>query len=215
MVFCCCCRCCRCLSCCLGMVSMSLPATCLCCGYCECPTRDACSTWHGGYAVFVACLCCLFLLIVFVDPGARVVGDPGHDLPYLLEASCWGMASCLFWRTGIAAIDAPATIIVVVQWVLSWYSQRPHNALVVFVGKAALWHQGRLLPWPPLLRASWSSQEALASLVENDIDSADIAIGGDGVIDCRCLLQLCLVLTLTLRSRLDFDSLITIRTEYD
>ncbi len=83
------------------------------------------------------------------------------------------MASCLFQRTGVAAIDTPATIIVVARWVSLWYSRRPHNALVVFVGKAALWHWGGggLLPWPPSLRSRCLSCKALASLVENDIHS--------------------------------------------
>jgi hypothetical protein len=30
-------------------------------------------------AMAAACFCCLFLLIVFDDPGARVIGDQGLD----------------------------------------------------------------------------------------------------------------------------------------
>jgi hypothetical protein len=78
----------------------------------------------------------------------------------------------LFQRTGVAAIDAPVTIIVVGRWVLLWYLQCPHNALVVFVGMAALWHWGGWLPWPPSLRSRCLSHEALVSLVENNVDSA-------------------------------------------
>ncbi len=42
----------------------------------------------------------------------------------------------------------------------------------MFVSKAALWHQGGLSPWPPSLRLRCSPCEALASLIENNVDSA-------------------------------------------
>ena len=75
MVFCCCCHCCSRLSCCLGTVSLSLlvnsPALCV-----LWVLRLWC-VFHVSWRM--RCFCCLFLLIVFVDPNARVVGDQGHD----------------------------------------------------------------------------------------------------------------------------------------
>ena len=168
MVFC--CRCCRCLRlfCCLGTVSLSLAVNSpvLCVLWVSRVWRMFHVSWR------LRCFCCLLLLIVFVDPNARIVGDQGLDFPNLLEVSCRGMASCLFWRTGVALIDTPAMMIIVARWVLLWYSRRPPDALVMFVGEAVLWHQGGLLPWPLSWCSRCSSCETLASLVENNVNSA-------------------------------------------
>ncbi len=78
MVFCCCCRCCSRLSCCLGTVSLSLlvnlPALCIL------RVSRAWCTFHVSW--WLRCFCCLFLLIVFVNPDARVVGDQGLDFAW-------------------------------------------------------------------------------------------------------------------------------------
>jgi hypothetical protein len=85
MVFCCCC--CRRsrLSCCLGTVSLSLlvdsPALCVL------RVLRAWRVFHVSWRL--CCFCCLFLLIVFVNPDARVVGDQGLDF----ARSVWGFLS--------------------------------------------------------------------------------------------------------------------------
>ncbi len=76
MVFCCCCRRCSRLSCCLGTVSLTLllvdlPAL------CALRVSRAWRVFHVSWRL--RCFCCLFLLIVFVDPDACVVGDQGLD----------------------------------------------------------------------------------------------------------------------------------------
>ncbi len=81
---------------------------------------------------FIACF------IVVLD--VLVAGDLRHEY----AQSTWGFlfrgpAGCCDCCACIAAIDSPLTMIVVMGWVLPWYSQRSHNAFVAFVGKAALW----------------------------------------------------------------------------
>ncbi len=75
MVFCCCCCCCSRLSCCLGTVSLSLlvdsPAL------CALRVSRAWRVFHVSW--WLRCFSCLILLIVFVDPNARIVGDQGLD----------------------------------------------------------------------------------------------------------------------------------------
>ncbi len=75
MVFCCCCCCCLRLSCCLGMVSLSLlvnsPALCVL------QVSRAWRVFHVSWRL--RCFCCLFLLIVFVNPDAHFIGDQGLD----------------------------------------------------------------------------------------------------------------------------------------
>jgi hypothetical protein len=56
----------------------------------------------------------LFLLIVFVDPDARVVGDQGLDFARSAQGFLF-RNGLLFRRTGVTAIDAPAMIIVVAR----------------------------------------------------------------------------------------------------
>ena len=75
MVFCCCCHCCLRLFCCLGTVSLSLPVELpvLCVLWVSC----AWCMFHMSW--WLCCFCCLFLLIVLVDPNTCVVGDQGHD----------------------------------------------------------------------------------------------------------------------------------------
>ncbi len=68
----------------------------------------------------------------------------GMNIPNLPEVSCLEdrlVLGCLRCAC-IAGIDAPLTMIVVAGWVLSWYSQHPHDTFVAFVGKAALWLWG-------------------------------------------------------------------------
>ncbi len=85
IVFCCCCCCCSRLSCCLGTVSLSLlvnlPALCIV------PVSRVWCVFHVSWRL--RCFCCLFLLIIFVDPDARVVGDQGLDF----AQSAWGFLS--------------------------------------------------------------------------------------------------------------------------
>ena len=130
----------------------------------------------------------------------------GFHLEDLLVHGC----VCCAW---IEVIDTSVTMIVIAGWVLLWYSQCPHNALVAFVNNAALWLQG----WLPrtsllLLRSSickcfgtsqwWHSLHPLQSMMAL---IALIAIGnGNGVVACCCLSQLCLVLMLASCSQLGF-----------
>ncbi len=111
----------------------------------------------------------------------------------------------------LVTIDAPAGIVVIAMWVLLWYSRHPHNSLVAFVGKAALWLWG------------WLPQSSLLHLIDSSCEhfgasqwlrwscplqlvmafSAFIAIG-NVVVACCCSLQLCLALMLTLHLQLRF-----------
>ena len=83
MVFCCCCHPCLSLFCCLGTVSLSLlvdsPALCVL------RVSRAWRVFHVSWRL--RCFCCLFLLIVFVDPNARVVGD--QELDFARSAQCF------------------------------------------------------------------------------------------------------------------------------
>ena len=141
-------------------------STCLRCAYCECCTCDACSTCHGGWTFFAACFCW--------SQRLRCRRSGAWFCPICLVFPVWRVTwlhGCIR-RACVTAIGAPATINVIARWVLLCDSQCSHNALVMFVGKAAPWHWGELLPWPPLLHSRCLSCKALAPLVENNVTSA-------------------------------------------
>ncbi len=104
----------------------------------ECCTHDA---WHKCHVatLFIVSSRVLYRMF-FVVLGVLVAGDLKHEY----AQSAWGFLfrgppGCCVCRACIMAIDAPLTIIVVAGWVSLWYSQRPHDAFVAFVGEAALW----------------------------------------------------------------------------
>ncbi len=111
----------------------------------------------------------------------------------------------------VAAIDVLVAILVVAVWVSSWYSQRPHNALVAFVNKAESWLQG-WSPRPSSLHLRGSSCERfgisrwLRWLRPSQLATALIAFIaiGNVVVACCGLLQLRIALMLTPRSQLLF-----------
>jgi hypothetical protein len=104
--------------------------------------------------------------------------------------------------------DVTATIIVIAWWVSLWYSRRPHDTLVTFVGEAALWHRGGMSPWLPSWCPRCSSCKALAPFVEINIDCACCDqrrwCHHLSLLVVACRDWLCLVPTLALRSRLGF-----------
>ncbi len=168
MVFCCCfCRCLR-LSCCLGTVSLSLlvdlAALCI---------LRVSRAWHVSHVSWwLRCFYCLFLLIVFVNPDACVVGDQGLDF----ARSAWGFLSrnvllfvstyrrCDDWRPCNDNCCREMSFVVILT-TLSWRSCHLH-------WQGRLVASSRLSPWPPSLHSRCSPCEALASLVENGVDSA-------------------------------------------
>ncbi len=173
-----------------------------------------CRVWR---VAFVSLRLLFFVLLAssvfvcFVVNPTFVAGDLGHEF----ALSAWGFplrVSPFYIRsTCVAAIDAPVMIIVVAGWVLLWYSQRPHNALVAFVGEATLW-LWNLLPQHFLSRLRGSSCERFGAsqwwhwscpsqLVMALITSIAIS---HVIVNCCCLLQLCLAPTLTLRLQLRF-----------
>ncbi len=114
----------------------------------------------------------------FVDPDARVVRIRGMILPNLpgvsrLEGHLASWLCSLRLRRGdwCTCNNNCRREMSFVVW-LTMPSQCPHDALIVFVGKAALWHRGGLLPWPPSLRLRCLSCKALVPLVKNNVDSA-------------------------------------------
>ncbi len=137
----------------------------------------------------------------------------GMNLPNLPEVSCLGglLVHGGNHHTCIAVIEAPVTIIVVAGWVSLWYSWRPQNALVAFVGKAALWLQG-WLPRPSSSRVRGLSCERFgASQWWPWFCSLQLVMAlmvpimiGNVVVTCCCLLRLHLALMLTLRFQLRF-----------
>ncbi len=71
--------------------------------------------------------------------------DSRHRVKRTTRGSCTGwqnIAVCIH-PARIAVIEVPAAIVIVTVGVLLWYSQRPHGALVTFLGKAVL----RLWGW--------------------------------------------------------------------
>ncbi len=110
-----------------------------------------------------------FLLLFGCCLGVVVVVHVGHadgDNSCRCCIECTTLDSCA-GRQNVAvcvhcacfvAIDTHAAIFVIVVWVLSWYSQRSHDALVAFVNKAALWLWG-WLPRPSSLHVRGSSRE--------------------------------------------------------
>ncbi len=144
----------------------------------------------------------------------------GMNMPNLPEVSCLEdllVLACIRC-TCVAAIDAPLRMIVVVGWVLSWYSQCSHDAFVAFVGKAALWlHHGS----PHRIRRTLVSWVLWRFTMMALIASIVISDGFDCAHHdwrwCCCLLLLvatvpssnvCIVFTARI-----FNSLITIQTE--
>jgi hypothetical protein len=81
----------------------------------------------------------LLVVVVVVVHVSHADGDNSccHCIERMTLDSCPGQKNitvCIC-RAHVAAIDALAAMIVIVVWVLLWYSQHPHNALVVFVNK--------------------------------------------------------------------------------
>ncbi len=134
---------------------------CLCC--CRRSLRLLCC--HSGRHQSIVCVACP-ASIVRVTRGASVTWLFFCFLSHVLllfltflSREIWGMnmlnlpeVYCLedllivvcIRHAFVVAIDAPLTKIVVPGWVSLWYSQRPHNSFVTFIGKAALWLQGSL-----------------------------------------------------------------------
>ncbi len=86
---------------------------------------------------------------------ARVDHDDDNDshccIKRMTHGSCaswWNVAVPVCYAS-VATIDLPVVIVLIAIWVSLWYTQCPHKALVAFVGKAALWLQGKL-PQPSL-----------------------------------------------------------------
>ncbi len=101
------------------------------------------------YCFFASSLSRVFLLFsMFLS--WEIWGMNMPNLPEVPRLEDLLVIGCVFCPC-ITAIDAPLTMIVVAGWVLSWYSWRPHDAFVAFVGKATLWLQG-WSPWLSLLR---------------------------------------------------------------
>jgi hypothetical protein len=169
--------------------------------------------WCMAYVsqqIHVIFACEFFFLCFIVDP-TFVAGYLGHEF----ALSAWGFPhrvfpSCVCCAC-VAVIDAPVRIIVVMGWVLLWYSWRPHNTLVLFVGEAALRLWG-WLPWPSSLHLRSSSCERFGasqwwcwSSLSQSVTAliASIAIGHVFVDWCH-LSQMRLAPTLMLRSQLRF-----------
>ncbi len=98
---------------------------------------------HGASAMwlhFLLFLCKFFIACFIVLLNVLVAGDLRHEY----AQSTWGFllrgppGYCVCC-TCITVIDAPLMMVVIKGWVLSWYSQRSHDAFVAFIGKAALW----------------------------------------------------------------------------
>ncbi len=86
----------------------------------------------------------LLLFLMFLPQEIWGMNMPNlPEVSYLEDLLVIGCVCC----TCVAAIDAPLTMIIIAEWVLLWYSWCPHDAFVVFIGKAALWLQG----WSPQL----------------------------------------------------------------
>ncbi len=98
-------------------------------------TRGASVMWLH----FLSFLCEFFIACFLLFSTFSLWEIWGMNMPNLPEVSCLEDLVCCVRHACVAAIEAPLTMIVVVGWVSSWYSQCPHNAFVAFVGKAALW----------------------------------------------------------------------------
>ncbi len=127
------------------------------------------------------------------------------------SCACWQNVAVCVCRARVAAIDILSAIFIVTVWVLLWYSQCLHNALVAFINKAASWLQG-WLPRPSTLHLRGSSRERFGvswwlrwlrppRLAMPLIVS--IAIG-NVVVVCCCLSQLRIAPMLTPRLQLHF-----------
>jgi hypothetical protein len=125
------------------------------------------SQWLCVFIVF----CEFFLVCFVVDLDILFAGDLRHQF----SRSAWGfcledlLVHACICRAWVMAIDASLTVIVVVGWVSLWYSWRPHNVLVVFVGKVALWLWG----WSPWLSLSLLRSAHLVSAFVHHNDCID------------------------------------------
>ncbi len=129
----------------LGMVSVD-------CLHRSSSKCHACDAWRKCHMAEFYLLFCTSSLSHFVLISTFLLPEIwGMNMPNLPEVFCLEdllVLGCVH-HACVTAIDAPLTMIVVVGWVLLWYSQCPHNAFVAFIGKAALWLQG-WLPWHSL-----------------------------------------------------------------
>ncbi len=89
------------------------------------------------------------LLLILTFSSREIWGMNRPNLPEVSRLEDLLVLGCICC-TCVMAIDSPLTMIVIVGWVLLWYSQCPHNAFIAFVGEAALWLQG----WLPQLSLS-------------------------------------------------------------
>ncbi len=182
MVFCCCCRRCLRLSCCLGTMSLSLlvdlPALCVL------RVSRAWRMFHMSWRL--RCFCCLFLLIVFVDPNARVVGDQGFDFAW----SAWGFLSrnvLLFVLTYRRCGDwhpCDNNRLRDISFVMMLTTLSRCSCCVHWQGRLVA--SRRIVAMASLVTCKVFALQALASLVENDVDSAR----RDRRWWCHCLLSL-------------------------
>ncbi len=163
------------------------------------------------YNGFVCVLLASSFFVCFVVDPTSIMGDQGHEFAQSAWAFPCKASPSYVCCACIVVIDTPMPIIVVAGWVMLWYSQCPHDALVAFVGKTTLWLQG-WLPWPSSSRLRGLSHERFGasrwwhwSRPSQSVMAltASIAIGVVAV-TCCCLSQLRLALTLTSRSQLCF-----------
>ncbi len=202
------------------LVLLSLGTTSVDCVRCLSSKCRACDAWRKCHmAAFLLFLRKFFIACFVAVLNVLVAGDLRHEY----AQSAWGFLfrgppGCCVCCACIVAIDAPLTMIVIVGWVLSWYSQRSHDAFVTFVGKAALWlcHSSpRCIRRTLVLWALWCF--TMMALI------ASIAIS-DGFNHahrnwwwCRCLLLLVTTVpsydTCVVFTARSFNSLITIQTE--
>ncbi len=139
---------------------------CLCC---ECRAHDARYTSHAAAFVFPACILpfCWSWCSRRMRSGACICPI---CLVFLVERVTW-LHGCVR-HACLTAIDAPATIIVFTRWVLLCDSWHPHDALVLFVGEAALQLQDAVCcrGLVPCHVQGISVASALAPLHENGVD---------------------------------------------
>ncbi len=203
----CCCRCSLflfhcCLQWCQSIVCVACPAS------VAHVTHGASVTWLYFYCFFASSsLCVLLLFSTFLSWVIWGINMP--NLPEVSRLVDLLVIGCIC-RACTMAIDTLLTMIVVVRWVLLWYSQRPHDTFVAFVGKAALWLP-RLIATALLVvleeRLScerfgasqwWRQLHPLQSVMALIMP---IAIG-NGIVACCCLTWLYLVPMIALCSQL-------------
>ncbi len=108
-------------------------------------THGASVTWL--YFLLVSCKFFITCFVVVLD--ILVVGDLRHEY----AQSAWGFlfrGPPRYWMHLLRLCRSnwcSLMMIVIVGWVLLWYSWCLHDAFVGFVGKAALWFRG----WSPQL----------------------------------------------------------------